>query len=108
MERNKYSYLIEKFAQAAGSLATGSGAIKERLLGACVGLSGFSTDNFPEHLQEYWQSIESLIRSKEHVTNSEGEVVIGVFENSIDHMSESDCISVASQIYDLKTQLEDL
>jgi len=108
MDRHKYSYVTEKFAQTVGSLATGIGGIKERLLGACVGLSGFSTDSFPDHLKEYWNSIDSMIRSQKHVTNSKGEITIGVFENSIDHMSVSDCVSVASQIYDLKIMLEDL
>ena len=46
--------------------------------------------------------------SQKHVTNGQGEVKIGVFKNSIDHMSEADCVSLANQIYDLKIMLEDL
>lgn len=108
MERHKYSYVTEKFAQAVGLLATGVGGIKERLLHSCTRLTGFSADSFPEHLQEYWQDIDALMCSQKPVTNGQGEVKIGVFKNSIDHMSEADCVSLANQIYDLKIMLEDL
>ena len=108
MERHKYSYLTEKFAQAVGLLATDPRGIKERLKSACVRLSGFNADNFPDHLKEYWNDINALILSQKPVTNSKGEVIVGILDNSIEHLSESDCISLANQIYDLKIMLEDL
>ena len=98
-------YALEKLSEAVFELAVGEGDIKSRLRSVFPLLSVISKGDFPDDLQNKWESIISRLTKKESV-NSGSEYDEGNYEATIIRMHKKTAVNIAKDILDIHSRLE--
>lgn len=97
----KGSYAKEKIGSAVDILATGKGRVKERIWEAFMQFHPLQETDFPDDLKPKWNELYSKLTAEEPTYDSKGDVTRGSVQNTLDELSEDDCVEIAELIVSL-------
>jgi len=96
---NKF-YAKEKFHLLLIGVLDGEG-LKSRLINASINFVALEDDDFSDEQKPLWIEIKSIITSEKHTCNSNGDIIRGSYENSINKLDELECRRLIEKIFSL-------
>ena len=100
-----YSYVTEKLTNAVGALAMGTGDIHSRLYNAFLLMHTLNQDDFPDNLKEDWCWIINELTKNGPLENSQGEVIQGSVERTLQTIDNNSGREIAQRICELSWKI---
>ena len=101
------NYVKEKFITATNTLSRGHGKLKERLIDAYVYLSPLREEYFPDSLRDDWINLKNKMNSEDS-TVSDGDIMYGTLQNTVEKMSFEECEEAVDMILGLNYRLREV
>ena len=100
------SYLQQKLAKAIFGMAANKSNIKLRLKRAYKECGNFKEELLsPDTLRNDWRDIRSKLRSYGPVLDAKGNEIISSVENTVDYLSEDECVDIAQRMIKVFTKM---
>ena len=99
------TYAKEKIGSAVHILATGRGGIKQRIWDAYMQFHPLRETDFPDDLKPKWNELHDRLTSEEPSYDSKGEVTNGRVQNTLNKLTDDECVEIAELIVDLEFEI---
>lgn len=99
-------YAKEKFSLFLDGLITSEIGLKERIKNSIIVLVSLEDDDFSDEQKPFWYEIKRIIKSEKPIYDSKGDVVVGIYENSINNLNLEECSNLINKILHLDSLLE--
>ncbi|CAG4991025.1 hypothetical protein DYBT9275_00661 [Dyadobacter sp. CECT 9275] len=96
---NIFAYIeLSKLVEELRS-AYDSGRLKDKLKSQAAYFNIIEPRYFSDASISEWEAVLDLIRQKGARTDEQGKVVLNAVSNTIDHLSEKECMVLADKVY---------